>query len=234
MKKPQSKESVGRTLLVFSSATAVLLGGLLYDSKNDLEASRESLSETKEAVIDLQKEYEFIKKTNSKLAMSNKNLKQESKRLTIEKSELVKQVKSLKKKKIEQEREMKEKKRKEQALKEANSSKVNKTGSTYSGYKNWKRMNVEATGYSLISDELGSDGTPYTATGTYPRAGHTIAVDPLVIPYGTKVFIPEFNKVFVAEDTGGMIKGSKIDIYMSHGNEARLWGRKTIQIYIEK
>lgn len=232
MNKPKSKESVGRTLLVFSSATAVLLGGLLYDSKNDLKASRESLNETKEAVVDLQKEYELIKKTNSNLTKSNKNLKKESKRLTIEKSKLVKQVKSLKKKKIEQE--IKEKKRKEKALKESNSLKVDKTGSTYSGYKNWKQMNVEATGYSLISDELGSDGTPYTATGTYPRAGHTIAVDPRVIPYGTKVFIPEFNKVFVAEDTGGMIKGSKIDIYMSHGNEARLWGRKTIQIYIEK
>jgi 3D (Asp-Asp-Asp) domain-containing protein len=96
-------------------------------------------------------------------------------------------------------------------------------------------MTVEATGYSLISDELGSDGDPQTATGTYPTAGRTIAVDPNVIPYGSKVKIPAMgNSTYIAEDTGGMIDGNHIDIYMSHGDIARKWGRQTITIYVKK
>lgn len=92
-------------------------------------------------------------------------------------------------------------------------------------------MTVEATGYSMIADELG--GGNITAIGTTPRVG-VIAVDPRVIPLGTRVRIPAMgNGIFVAEDTGGMIKGNKIDIYMSHGDQARQWGRKQIEIYVE-
>ncbi len=72
-----------------------------------------------------------------------------------------------------------------------------------------------------------------TATGTTPKWG-TIAVDPRVIPYGTKVYIPQFNKTFIAEDTGGAIKGNKIDIYMGSRSEAITWGRRSIDIYILK
>jgi 3D (Asp-Asp-Asp) domain-containing protein len=95
-------------------------------------------------------------------------------------------------------------------------------------------MNVVATGYSLIGDSQGSDGTSETATGTYPRAGRTIAVDPRVIPYGSKVKIPALgNNTYIAEDTGGAIRGMHIDVYMSNGNMARQWGRQTITIYVQ-
>ena len=57
-------------------------------------------------------------------------------------------------------------------------------------------MKVVATAYA---------GDTITATGTKPKWG-TIAVDPRVIPYGTKVYIPQFNMTFVAEDCGGAIK----------------------------
>lgn len=101
-----------------------------------------------------------------------------------------------------------------------------------SGYDSWTKLNVEATGYSLISDELGGNGDGVTATGTVPTAGRTIAVDPSVIPYGTEVYIPSMGGTFIAEDTGGMIKGNKIDIYMSHGDIARQWGRQKIEVYV--
>ena len=52
-------------------------------------------------------------------------------------------------------------------------------------------LDVTATAYA---------GDTITSTGTVPVAGSTIAVDPNVIPYGSKVYIPEFNKVFTAED----------------------------------
>lgn len=73
-----------------------------------------------------------------------------------------------------------------------------------------------------------------TATGTKPIFGRTIAVDPTIIPYGTRVYIPEFDKTFVAEDCGGGIKGNKIDIYMNTEKECLNWGVQNITIYILK
>lgn len=85
-----------------------------------------------------------------------------------------------------------------------------------------RQMSVVATAYAT--------GT-ITSTGTRPKWG-TIAVDPKVIPYGTKIYIPEFNMTFTAEDCGGAIKGNKIDIFMGSKKEAYNWGRRTIDIYI--
>ncbi|MGL5694539.1 MAG: 3D domain-containing protein [Peptostreptococcaceae bacterium] len=87
-----------------------------------------------------------------------------------------------------------------------------------------KHMSVVATAYT---------GHGITSTGTTPKWG-TIAVDPSIIPYGTKVYIPQFKKTFIAEDCGGAIKGNKIDIYMNDESSVYNWGRKTIDIYIVK
>lgn len=86
-----------------------------------------------------------------------------------------------------------------------------------------KEMKVKATAYY---------GDTITSTGTTPKVGRTIAVDPSVIPYGTRVYIPEFDKVFIAEDCGGAIKGNKIDIFMNTYKECMDWGIKEITIYI--
>ncbi|MBO3444261.1 MULTISPECIES: 3D domain-containing protein [Clostridia] len=85
-------------------------------------------------------------------------------------------------------------------------------------------MNVVATAYT---------GYSTTSTGQKPVWG-TIAVDPKVIPYGTKVYIPYFDQVFVANNTGGAIKGNKIDIFMNTRKECYNWGRRTIEIQVLK
>ena len=85
-----------------------------------------------------------------------------------------------------------------------------------------KKITVSATAYS---------GDGITATGTVPRWG-TIAVDPTIIPYGTKVYIPQFNEYFIAEDCGGGIKGNKIDIFMNSESQCDNWGKRNIDIYI--
>lgn len=69
-----------------------------------------------------------------------------------------------------------------------------------------------------------------TASGVMPQAGRTIAVDPKVIPLGTKVIIN--GNVYVAEDTGSAIKGNKIDIYHSSHASALQWGRRTMEVYL--
>ena len=59
-------------------------------------------------------------------------------------------------------------------------------------------------------------------------------MDPRVIPYGTKVYIKELNKVFTAEDCGGGIKGNKVDIYMNSNSACNRWGVRTITLQILK
>ena len=102
-----------------------------------------------------------------------------------------------------------------------NSSKYSLISNSSSNSKG-NKMVVSATAYS---------GDGITATGTRPRWG-TIAVDPRIIPYGTKVYIPKFNMTFVAEDCGGGIKGNKIDIFMNSSSECYNWGVRNIDIYI--
>lgn len=73
-------------------------------------------------------------------------------------------------------------------------------------------------------------GPPYkTASGTVVTAGRTIAVDPDVIPLGTKVLIN--GHLYVAEDTGGAIKGNRIDIAVATHQEALDLGRDAFTVY---
>jgi 3D (Asp-Asp-Asp) domain-containing protein len=58
-----------------------------------------------------------------------------------------------------------------------------------------------------------------------------IAVDPGVIPLGSKVWVEGYG-VAIAGDTGGAIIGHKIDVLMPNSAKARQWGRKTVKIII--
>ena len=75
-----------------------------------------------------------------------------------------------------------------------------------------------------------SDGV--TATGTQATAGRTIAVDPKVIPLGTEVIID--GQAYIAEDTGGAIKGNKIDIFCDSHEEAINRGRITREVFVKE
>ncbi|MFC7442265.1 3D domain-containing protein [Laceyella putida] len=85
-------------------------------------------------------------------------------------------------------------------------------------------LTVEATGYTHTGSR--------TATGTYPKRG-TIAVDPDVIPLGTKLYIPGYG-YGVAEDTGGAVNGKIIDLFFETRAECIKWGRRTVTIKILK
>lgn len=69
-----------------------------------------------------------------------------------------------------------------------------------------------------------------TASGEKAKARHTIAVDTSVIPLGSRVEIN--GKTYYAEDTGGAIKGNKIDIFFSSHNEALAFGKQSADVYI--
>lgn len=100
----------------------------------------------------------------------------------------------------------------------------NSQAETSSNNNNGTSMSIEATAYA---------GDTITSTGTTPKWG-TIAVDPTVIPYGTKVYIPKFDMVFTAEDCGSAIKGKRIDIFMNSEAECVKFGRQNMEIKILK
>ncbi len=87
-----------------------------------------------------------------------------------------------------------------------------------------------ATGYSANDPTQGTDDI--TATGKEAYEG-IIAVDPKIIPLGTEVEIKDLGK-FIAEDTGGKIKGNKVDIYFSSKAEAKEFGKQGIWLRMVK
>ncbi|MFC7370826.1 ubiquitin-like domain-containing protein [Fictibacillus iocasae] len=91
-------------------------------------------------------------------------------------------------------------------------------------------LTVSSTAYTANCE--GCSGI--TATGfnlkKNPNA-KVIAVDPSVIPLGSKVYVEGYGYA-IASDTGGAIKGNKIDVFFASQSQAVAWGRKTITIRI--
>ena len=80
-------------------------------------------------------------------------------------------------------------------------------------------LTVVATGYAMNGR---------TATGA-PTGWGVVAVDPSVIPLGTRMTIPGYGSG-VAADTGGAIQGATIDLWFPSVAQARAWGRRTVTI----
>ena len=104
-----------------------------------------------------------------------------------------------------------------------------------------KKLKVRATAYTAdyASTGKGPDD-PYlgvTSTGKMakrnPDGYSTIAVDPRVIPLGTKLWVDGYGYA-IAEDVGGAIKGNKIDLYFHSSEEMWEWGSRNVNIYILK
>ena len=70
---------------------------------------------------------------------------------------------------------------------------------------------------------------PHTASGAPAVAGVTVAVDPKVFPYGTKLMIN--GQIYTAQDCGGAIIGNHIDIYFNTHAEACNFGRQEAHVY---
>lgn len=79
-------------------------------------------------------------------------------------------------------------------------------------------------------DRIGTDYKQVLSSGLPPVEGRTIATDPTVIPLGTKVFLN--GNTYVAEDTGGGVKGYHIDIFFDTHEEALAWGRQTVEVLL--
>ncbi len=105
-------------------------------------------------------------------------------------------------------------------------------GETPSGLSYSKVLTLDATAYCPCSQCCGEWANGITATGI--RAGYGVAaVDPGVIPLGTKLYVEGYGYC-VAGDTGGAIKGGRIDLcYGSHSAAlASGFGHKSTKVYI--
>lgn len=87
-------------------------------------------------------------------------------------------------------------------------------------------LTMEATAY--LPTDGGGDGI--TASGVQAKHG-VVAVDPNVIPLGTKLYIPGYGEALAA-DTGGDIVGARIDVVMEDYGEAMQFGRRTVEVYV--
>ena len=94
-------------------------------------------------------------------------------------------------------------------------------GAAEAGHSKAYRLRVDAVAYHLPG---------HTASGLPVGVG-VIAVDPSVIPLGTRVFVPGYGPA-VAADVGSAIKGAIIDLWMPSTAAARAWGRRTVTITI--
>lgn len=86
------------------------------------------------------------------------------------------------------------------------------------------------TFYTGAADEGGS----ITAMGTPVTPWYTIAVDPRVIPLGSKLRIEGYNGIFVAQDTGSAIRGSILDLAVGSKSEANRLGIQYRKVYLVK
>lgn len=107
---------------------------------------------------------------------------------------------------------------------------------------------AEASGYGTVVRQLVMNSSAYSidyaCTGKTPgmagygitasgmKAGYgVVAVDPRVIPLGTKLYVEGYGYC-IAADTGGAIKGNKIDLCFNSYSEAVNYGRKNVTVYI--
>jgi len=109
---------------------------------------------------------------------------------------------------------------------------------TYAAFADFAQRGLQKTAY-IAANAMDMIATAYTAscagcsgyTATGYRAGRGIvAVDPRVIPLGTKLFIPGYGFA-IAGDTGGAIIGNRIDLGFNSYSDAIQFGRRPIKVY---
>lgn len=95
----------------------------------------------------------------------------------------------------------------------------------------WTRSRViemVATAYTDSPSENG--GSTRSATGNALIYG-VVAVDPRVIPLGTKLYVEGYGFAYAC-DTGGAIKGNRIDLLMSSSGASSNWGRRRVKVHV--
>ncbi|MGM0855391.1 MAG: ubiquitin-like domain-containing protein [Bacillota bacterium] len=190
-------------------------------------------------VVEETKDFTVISKKDSDLSKGKEKVVQEGKNGLVEKKfEVVKENGKEVSRKLVSEKVVKESQDKIinvgtkvlVAQVSRGSSSSNSSATASAAPSGGREFYVSSTAYTASCN--GCSG--YTATGINLKSNpnvKVIAVDPSVIPLGTKVYVEGYGYA-VAADTGGAIKGNKIDVFFPSKSDAYRWGRKTIKVKI--
>lgn len=218
------------------------------DKEAELQQSYESLAENQSALeANLEKRQAAVSEANNKYKSISKEIKiAESEKAAIQ-AELKDAEESIKKQQEEAAARKKVIVQQQTAVsaetteapkssssssskgKSNSSSNSNKNSSSKKESSSSETIYVSATAYSHESTK-----SDYTALGYNIKKNANmklIAVDPSVIPLGSKVWVEGYGEA-IAGDTGGAIKGHKIDVLMPNNSKAKAWGRKTVKVKI--
>lgn len=200
--KNLSKKNIVLTIIIFIIALSSL-GSWRYAQVfiEENEQIKEELLEIKSINGDLEKKVAVIKDKNKDLSEKNKLEKEKAEKL----------------------------RKQNESLKQNNTTRG--SNSKRKVASNGKFETYEATHYCACKKCCGPNAKGMTRTGTKVKEGRTIAVDPNVIPLGSKVEIKGYG-TFIAEDTGSAIKGKIVDIYVGSHDRAKNLGRKEVEVRI--
>lgn len=98
------------------------------------------------------------------------------------------------------------------------------------GPANRRVLTMVSTAYDPGPASCGKHADGYTAIGLRATRG-VVAVDPRVIPLGSRVYVEGYGAA-IAGDTGGAIKGNRIDVCFPTRSEALRWGRRTVKVVV--
>ncbi|MFK4289365.1 cell wall-binding protein EntB [Bacillus sp. RC250] len=198
--------------------------------KEKEEARAQEIAKAKEEakVREMEKEKEETK------AQEIAKAKEEAKAREIEKAKEEAKAKAQEIAKAKEEAQAREiEKAKEEAkAKEATKTQEVSKNNTQSAKR---ELTVVATAYTADPSENGTyGGRVLTAMGHDLTANpnmRIIAVDPKVIPLGSKVWVEGYGEA-IAGDTGSAIKGNRIDVLMGSKSKAMNWGRQTVKVKV--
>lgn len=218
LKNKLRKGSVGRVVLAVSSvATIWFYGSMLYDSKTELNAFQAQLGETQTVLEQKQSDYKLLEQKFLSVQSESQKLSKENEGIKAQLDKMVKENKSLEKE--------------NDSLKKTKADTHATSSSVSAGYKDWKKVRVQASAYTANCS--GCSGITTTGINLNKNPNQkVIAVDPSIIPLGSKVYVEGYGYA-IAGDTGGAIRGHKIDVYVRSYQEAINFGRKQIQIYVK-
>lgn len=196
--------------------------------QNPLELERQAIEEERQKEIARQKKLAEEKRIAEERRIEAERLAEEKAKEEAEKAKLAK---------LEAERKAEEeRKAAEQATAAKTSTSATQTVSATPVSTSKKVITVESTAYSNdVADNKAYGGRVLTATGhdvtdsIYYNGMRIIAVDPSIIPLGSKVHIQGVGDA-IALDTGGRIKGHIVDLLVDSKQDAIQWGRRHIEV----
>ena len=191
---------------------------------NEQVMTGEAVQDISNSFMTLAVEGDAVQSAKDKIAAKEQSIKEAK-----EKAEKEAREKALREKAAREqaEREAAEKAAAEQAAKEQAQAASASTGQQPAG----QTFIMESTAYSSDPADVLGGGT-VTATGqnllTNPMA---VAVDPNVIPLGTRLYVEGYGEA-IASDTGGAIKGNIVDVHFPTYEQCVQWGRRQVKVTI--